>query len=64
MKTFLILVSAVVGFGLCGCHTAHKVEDGTEHAAKKVGHAVGHATEKVGTSVAKGGKKLENKTEQ
>ena len=64
MKITLVALSVMVGLYMTGCETAHDVGDTTEHVAKKTGHAVGHATEKVGTSIAKGGKKLENKTEQ
>jgi hypothetical protein len=64
MNKISIILSAVIAFAVCGCHTVHKAEDTTVSAAKTTGHAVGHATEKVGDSVAHGGKKLEKSTEQ
>ena len=64
MKITFALLSAVAALFISGCHTVHKVENGTEHVAKKTGHAVGHATEKVGKSIAHGGEKLQEKTDQ
>ena len=64
MKKILVLASMMAALGLCGCRTAHKAEDKTEHVAKKAGHAVGHATEKVGDSISHGGQKLEDRTDQ
>lgn len=64
MKITFVILGAVAGLSLCGCHTVHKVENGTEHVAKKTGHAVGHATEKVGDSISRGGRKLQDKTDQ
>jgi hypothetical protein len=63
MKLSFILLSTVVGFGICGCHTVHKVENGTVKVADKTGHAVGSANQKVGDSISHGGQKLQEKTD-
>ncbi|HWB59250.1 MAG TPA: hypothetical protein VG733_07150 [Chthoniobacteraceae bacterium] len=64
MKITKVLFGVTAALCISGCHTVHKVENGTEHVAKKTGHAVGHATEKVGNSISHGGQKLEEKTDQ
>ena len=62
MRNIVFVASIIAGLGLCGCHTVHKVENGTEHVAKETGHAIGKGTEKVGNGIANGGEKLEQKT--
>lgn len=64
MKTTLVILGLVAGLAVSGCQTAHDVKNGTVSVAKDTGHAIGHGTKKVGNSIAKGGQKLENKTDQ
>jgi hypothetical protein len=64
MKITFASLGIAAALCICGCRTAHHVENGTEHVAKKTGNAVGHATEKVGNAISNGGQKLEDKTDQ